>query len=231
MGRKVKVSSEDKLRYVQAYLAGEISRASASEQLQINETSFDWWIERYKEQGELAFYDTGKNKVYSPETKLAAVQAYLNGEGSYISLSAKFGIKGKDQLRQWVKMYNSGKDFSQRKMSGVSRMNTSRKTDKDERVKIAEECIANGKNYGEIAVKYNVSYNQVYAWVKRYTELGEAGLEDRRGRRKVDQSPRSEVEELKIKLAQTEHKLRMAEMERDLLKKVKELERKDLYRK
>ena len=110
-------------------------------------------------------------------------------------------------------------------------MKTSRTTTKEERVQIAQECIANGCNYGECAIKYNVSYQQVYSWVKRFKDLGEAGLDDRRGRRKVDQEPRSEVEELKIKMAQLEHELYMTKMERDLLKKVKELERKDLYRK
>ena len=110
-------------------------------------------------------------------------------------------------------------------------MTTSRKTSKNERVNIAKECLANGKNYGETAMKYGVSYQQVYAWVKRYTELGEAGLEDRRGRRKADQQPRSEIETLKIKLAQTEQELYMTKMERDLLKKVRELERKARFHK
>jgi transposase-like protein len=127
-------------------------------------------------------------------------------------------------------MYNNGIDFT-RKMSGGSRMTTSRKTSKNERVNIARECLANGKNYGETAMKYGVSYQQVYAWVKRYTELGEAGLEDRRGRRKADQQPRSEIETLKIKLAQTEQELYMTKMERDLLKKVRELERKERFHK
>ena len=110
-------------------------------------------------------------------------------------------------------------------------MTTSRKTTKEERIQIVRECIANGFNSGECAIKYNVSYQQVYSWVKRFKDLGEAGLEDRRGRRKVDQEPRSEVEELKIKMAQLEHELYMTKMERDLLKKVKELEREELYRK
>jgi transposase-like protein len=127
-------------------------------------------------------------------------------------------------------MYNNGEDFSH-KLSGGSRMKTSRTTTKEERIQIVRECIANGCNYGECAIKYNVSYQQVYTWVKRFKDLGEAGLEDRRGRRKVDQEPRSEVEELKIKMAQLEHELYMTKMERDLLKKVQELERNDLYRK
>ena len=60
--------------------------------------------------------------------------------------------------------------------------------------------------------------------------MGEAGLEDRRGRRKADQEPRTEVEELKIKVAKLEHELYLAKVERDLLKKVDELERKERYR-
>ena len=109
-------------------------------------------------------------------------------------------------------------------------MKASRETTYEERVKIAKECLANDRNYGEIAIKYNVSYQQVYGWVKRYIELGEAGLEDRRGRRKKAQEPRSKEEELKIENAQLKHELQMVKMERDLLKKVSELERKDRYR-
>ena len=116
-------------------------------------------------------------------------------------------------------------------MSGGSRMTTSRKTTKEERIKIVKECLESGCNYGECAIKYNVSYQQVYGWVKRFKELGEAGLEDRRGRRKADQEPRSEIEKLQIENERLKHELYMMKMERDLLKKVKELERKDLYRK
>ena len=110
-------------------------------------------------------------------------------------------------------------------------MKTSKKTSFEEKLVIVKDCLLNDSNYGETALKYNVSYNQVLYWVKRYKEFGEAGLEDRRGRRKVDQEPRSEVEKLQIEIEQLKHKLYMTEMERDLLKKVKELERKDLYRK
>ena len=110
-------------------------------------------------------------------------------------------------------------------------MTTSRKTTKEERIRIVKDCLANKCNYGETAVKYNVSYQQVYTWVKRFRELGEEGLDDRRGKRKAAQEPRSEMEKLQIEVEQLKHKLYITEMERDLLKKVRELERKDLYRK
>ena len=104
-------------------------------------------------------------------------------------------------------------------------MSKVRNTTQEERVQIAKESLASGKNYGEIAQKYNVSYQQVRTWTLRYMELGESGLEDRRGKRKKDQVPRTELEKAQIEIEKLKHQLYMAEMERDLLKKLKELER------
>ena len=110
-------------------------------------------------------------------------------------------------------------------------MKNTRKTTQEERVRIAKECIENGNNYGEIAIKYQVSYQNVYSWVKKYQELGEAGLEDRRGQRTAQQEPRTEEERLRIENAQLKHELYLARMERDLLKKLEEIERREAYRK
>jgi len=110
-------------------------------------------------------------------------------------------------------------------------MRQTRNTTQEERIQIARECIASGKNYGELAIKYNVSYQQVRSWTLRFEELGEAGLEDRRGKRKKDQTPRTELEKAQIEIEQLKHKLYLAQMERDLLKKLDEIERRDAYRK
>lgn len=232
MGRKgVKVPPDVKRKYAKLCFENKMSIREAARQLNVSTGDVTGWVYTYRENGDLAFLDTGKNNVYSNELRLKAVISYLNGEGSLREVAARYGLRSKVQLQVWIKMYNDGKDFSQRKMSGGSHMNTSRSTTKEERIQIVKECLANDCNYGETAIKHNVSYQQVYGWVKRFKELGEAGLEDRRGKRKIDQDPRSEIEELKIKIAQLEHELYMTKMERDLLKKVKELERKDLYRK
>ena len=228
---KTKATADEKIRIAKMCLSGKLSKSEAARQVGVSNVTVQSWIAKYEFQGELGFVAKGNNQVYSNELKQAAVSDYLNGGESQQTIAAKYGLRSKTQLQKWIKMYNNGEDFSQHKMSGGSRMTTSRKTTKEERIQIVRECIANGCNYGECAIKYNVSYQQVYGWVKRFKELGEAGLEDRRGRRKVDQEPRSEVEELKIKMAQLEHELYMTKMERDLLKKVKELEREELYRK
>ena len=106
-------------------------------------------------------------------------------------------------------------------------MKQGRSTTQEERIQIAKECLESGKNYGEMALKYNVSYQQARIWTLRFEEFGEAGLEDRRGKRKKDQTPRTELERLQIENEQLKHKLYLAEMERDLLKKLEEIERRD----
>ena len=54
----------------------------------------------------------------------------------------------------------------------------------EEKVRIVRQCL--GKNYGELALKYQVSYQQVRTCTLRFEEMGEAGLEARRGRRRKD---------------------------------------------
>ena len=97
-------------------------------------------------------------------------------------------------------------------------MKQGRDTTQEERIQIVKDCLASGKNYSEMALKYNVSYQQVQSWTQKFEELGEAGLEDRRGKRKKDQEPRTELEAAQIEIEQLKHKLYLAEMERDLLK-------------
>ena len=110
-------------------------------------------------------------------------------------------------------------------------MKQGRDTTKEDRLEIVKDCLASGKNYGEMAQKYQVSYQQVRTWTLRFEEMGEVGLEDRRGKRKKDQTPRTDLEAAQIEIERLKHQLYMVEMERDLLKKLDEIERRDAFRK
>ena len=76
-----------------------------------------------------------------------------------------------------------------------------------------------------IGIMEQCSYQQVRNWVDRYEKMGSAGLEDRRGRRIGSQPSRTSEEELRDRIAELERKNRDLQMENDLLKKVRELER------
>lgn len=230
MSHKQKATPEEKVSLVQRYLKGEISQTQASKIAGIDISSFLLWIKRYEAEGSTAFVPVKNNRIYDVELKRQAVEDYISGGVGLLEICKKYSIRSTSQLRSWIKVYNSGKGFNRKKWGG-SRMTKARKTTQQERIQIAKECLEAGCNYGEIASKYDISYQQVYTWVKKFSELSEIGLEDRRGKRTVDQKPRTEIEELKIQVAKLKHENYMLQMERDLLKKVEDLERRDAFRK
>jgi len=232
MPNKQKSSLTEKVNLIRSYLAGKISMREAAIIAGVSEESVRQWIFRYESEGVESFLPYEQNRVYNAETKLSAVLDYLSGEGSYLEISKKYKLRSKTQLQNWVKVYNAHGDFNSVKHSGGgSYMKQGRGTTLEERIQIAKECYSSGKNYGEMALKYNVSYQQVRTWTLRYEELGEVGLEDRRGKRKKDQEPRTELEKARIEIERLKHELHKAEMERDLLKKLDEVVRRDAYRK
>ena len=231
MAQKQKLDLEEKVKLIKSYQSGKQGLRRSADLAGVAYETFRRWVRRYEAEGADAF-KVHRQQVYGPELKREAVQAYLSGEGSQVEISKKYKLRDVRILGHWIKVYNAHGDFNSVKFSGGgSYMKQGRETTQEERIQIAKECIASGKNYGEMALKYQVSYQQARTWTLRFEEMGEAGLEDRRGRRKKDQTPRTELEQAQIEIEQLRHKLYLAEMERDLLKKLAEVERRDAYRK
>ena len=220
MSERKKQKPEEKVKIVKRYLAGEVSMSEAVTEAGVNWKTLQKWVMQYEAEGAAAFLPGRREHIYSPELKLQA------------EFSKKYGLRDRRQLRNWLKVYHAHGDFNSRKNSGGgSCMKQGRDTTQEERVQIVKDCLASGKNYGEMALKYKVSYQQVRTWTLRFEEMGEAGLEDRRGKRKKDQKPRTELEKAQIEIEQLKHKLYLAEMERDLLKNLDEIVRRDAFRK
>jgi transposase len=99
-----------------------------------------------------------------------------------------------------------------------------RKTTIEERKEIVDYCIKHGRDYKGTAGIYDVSYSQVYSWVKKYDVNGEEGLSDKRGRRKTDNEV-DELERLRRENLRLKRQLEERNMTVELLKKVQEFER------
>ena len=99
-----------------------------------------------------------------------------------------------------------------------------RKTTLEERKEIVEYCISHEKNYIKTASMYDVSYSQVYSWVKKYDMNGESGLLDKRGHHKTNDEL-DELEKLRCENMRLKRQLEERDMTVELLKKVKEFER------
>ena len=228
---KSKVPYEKKAEIVRDYLEGRVGYTESLRRANNSEASFRYWVHQYKEKGIKGLLPNSRNRKYPEEIKRKAVEEYLSGKGSLEQIGEEYGLRSISQLRQWLKVYNAHGDFNSVKFSGGSYMKQGRETTLEERIQIAKECIACGKNYGEMALKFQVSYQQVRTWTLRFEKMGETGLQDRRGHRKKDQIPRTELEQAQIEIEQLKHKLYLAEMENALLKKLDDVERRDAFRK
>ena len=227
MPQKQKIAVEEKVRLVRECIGRKVSINEAAREVGADFETVKMWVSIYENEG-VAGFAHHEMKTYTAEMKEAAVKEYKQGGRSIQCICRKYGIRDTHTFRKWIKVYNAHGDFNSVKHSGGgSNMKQGRDTTKEERLEIAKDCLASGRNYGEMALKYKVSYQQVRTWTLRFEEMGEAGLEDRRGKRKKDQTPRTELEAAQIEIERLKHKLYMAEMERDLLKKLDELERRD----
>lgn len=99
-----------------------------------------------------------------------------------------------------------------------------RKTTVAERKEIVEYCIKHNHDYKGTAFIYNVSYSQVYSWVKKYDVNGEDGLTDKRGHHRADDEV-DELERLRRENFRLKRQLEEKDKAVELLKKVKEFER------
>ena len=225
MGRKTKCTVEEKVAAVEDYLNGTRSVSEIMVDLSIKSTrTIRDWILAYRNGGIEALCPVTVNHSYSKEFKLEMVQRYIAGEGSITDLCAKYGIPAHVTLHNWISLYNANRelrDYNPKRE--VYMAEARRKTTLTERKEIVEYCIAHNRDYKGTAYLYDVSYGQVYSWVRKYDAGGEDSLSDKRGHHKtddeVDELERLRRENQRLK-RQLEEKDRMVE----LLKQVKEFE-------
>jgi len=235
MGRKLKVSYEDKIKACEDYLSGTASAREIAERLNLRPTSereVQRWAVRYREYGPESLLPKLKNSSYTKEFKINAVEDYLSGNGSIDDIRNKYQIPSHSTLRKWIAKYNDLKELEDYlpRPEVYKKMAYRKKTTQEEREEIVKYCIEHNKDYKGTAAHYDVSYSQVYGWVQKYLEKGTDGLTDKRGKRK-DESELTEVEKLRRQNKILEAKIRELEMESVLLKKVEEIERRRSFQK
>ena len=226
MSRKAKYTVEAKVRAAERYLRGEASAAGIAAEMEMGkrgESTVREWAATYRENGIEGFHLKEGNSSYTAETKKQAVEEYLQGKGSLREISRKYHIPNKETLRQWVEVYNSNRELRGYDPRPEVYVAMRKKTTKEEREEIVRYCLEHGKDYKGTAAKYEVSYSQVYQWVRHYEEQGEAGLEDRRGKRKSDDEV-DKLERLRRENLRLKAELQKSERLNLLLKKVKEFE-------
>lgn len=215
---------EFRAKVSQEYLDGS-SYSFLVEKYGIGKTTLKQWVAKYRLYGIAAFIKPLGNSSYSSNFKKMCVEAVLSGEGSVDDVVAKYNISSRGVLRCWIQCYNANrelKDYSPKRE--VYMAEARRKTTIEERREIVTYCLNHNRDYKGTASVYEVSYSQIYSWVKKYEVKGEEGLADRRGHHKTEDKV-DELERLRRENIRLKRQLEEKDMAVELLKKVKEFER------
>ncbi|MBS5351751.1 MAG: helix-turn-helix domain-containing protein [Streptococcus sp.] len=224
MSRRERFTPYEKEQACLDYINGNRSSAEICNCLHISTRTIQDWAAIYKKHGILGLTKKTKNRSYSKEFKMELVKKYISGEASSVDLAHQYDISS-GLLRNWIRMYNANielKDYNPKQEVYMAKAR--RKTTIDERKEIVNYCIEHNRNYKETAALYNVSYSQVYSWMKKYDSDGEEGLIDKRGHHKLDDEV-DELERLRRENVRLKRQLEKKDMTVELLKKVKEFGR------
>ena len=118
---------------------------------------------------------------YSYEFKLKAVQAYLNGEGSYDYLAKKYNISACSKLKEWVASY---KEFGK---EGIMRSRKNNKYSFQFKLSVVELYLSSEVSYQELALSQGINNPSMIArWVNDFRIAGPDALRaKKKGRKKT----------------------------------------------
>lgn len=187
------------------------------------------WIKQFLLAGLAGIIRPKHNRRYPLSIKVAAVKAYLLGEYTNQEILEQYQIRNISQLRQWVISYNNDKLIVNQPTRKRARK-MGRKVTFDEKKQIVQWTIEHGNNYKLAAEKYEVSYQRVYSWVRKYQKGHDwTALKDNRGRNK-GKEPTNELERLRKRVRELEARDHEREVQIAFAKKLVEIQNREVKR-
>lgn len=221
---KSSFSAQEKYELIMDYRNRSISTIDFCNHRKINQHTIKHWIYLFETYGMKGLQGADGWKRYSKELKTSAVLDFLAGKYSSRDVIRKYEISSRSVLARWVKIYNGHRELEETKKRMSISMTKGRSTTFEERLEIVMYCIQHERNYHETAHYFDVSYQQVYQWTKKYDKDGEVGLQDKRGKRKEDSELTSE-EKIQREIKRLERENERLRAENAFLKKLEEIER------
>ena len=136
----------------------------------------------YLEIGEESIKVENKNRHYSRETKEKAVKSYLNNEGSLFEICKKYDIASVSVLNYWIRDYRRSMDAN----GNYTVVKKHIRKSIDAKVEAVVFCQNNNYDYNLTTQKFDISYQKIYSWLKKYESGGAEALIDNRGKRLSD---------------------------------------------
>jgi transposase-like protein len=220
---RVQYNAKEKLAIIEEIDSGDLGVMAVAYKYGISKTTLVKWRRRYEVYGFEGLEVQTENRSYPVELKLQAVLDYIKGELSQYDIIDKYKIASRTQLSDWVKKYNSHSSLKAYK-GGAKAMTKGRSTTWQERLEIVQYCLTHNQDYRKTAEQHQVSYQQVYQWVKKYQDGGQVALQDGRGRKKAEEEL-TDADRQKLAMKKMEAEIERLRAENAFLKKLEELER------
>ncbi|WP_432806324.1 IS3 family transposase [Lederbergia citrisecunda] len=213
-------TAEYKYKVIKACEDGKWTLTEISTKYKVNISTINEWKYKFDKYGTEGLKESSSWKKYSKELKLAAVRDYQSGEFSLREIVRKYNISDNSVLRKWINKYNNHRELKDTSKGRTISMTKGRKTTWDERIQIVLDFLGNGKDYQKTAETFEVSYQQVYQWVKKYEDGGDEALKDKRGRKK-EEAELTPEEKIKLQMKKLERENERLRAEKLILKKVR----------
>jgi len=223
MSKRSKYTAEEKFEILKAYDRRVETIVEICNKYGINYFSLYNWKYKYRKYGINGLKESKKCRIYSDELKELALKDYLSGQFSQNEIVEKYNITTKSVFEGWLNKYNVHIGIKVVTKGMTRYMTKSRSTSLKERIKIVLYCINHNKQYQQSSEVYNVSYKQVYNWVKKFESGGEDELKDRRGLKKLEEELTPE-DKTKLSMKKIEMENERLRAENAFLKKLEELE-------
>lgn len=221
MGRRIEMTAEEKEVLILECLAGRLRMREAARRAGVGHSTMHFWISRYRSEGRAALAEDGNQskRSYSAEVRQKAVEEYLSDQGSSMAIAEQYKLRSGNLVLEWVKEYHRHRE----QPNETGGMDMAKRTyTQEEKLRAVVVHLDRGQSIPEVAKAYGLPAQLVRSWVKKYQEQGFVGLEDRRGKRLVKQTPRNKEEALRIENARLHEENELLRLELYLRKKLEE---------
>jgi len=196
----------------------------------VNQNTMTRWIRQFLLHGLVGVRHRSFNHRYSLNTKIEAVKEYQAGFPGK-KIIEKYDIRSLSQLKQWLIQYNND-ELKTKSRKRVRKMG--RKVNFEEKCKIVQWVLDHDNDYQGATIQFNVSYQRVYSWVRKYHEAADSweALKDNRGHRKPQKAleEMTEKERLEAEIKRLKKINREMELEIAFAKKLVEIRNRGVKR-
>ena len=196
----------------------------------VNQNTMTRWIRQFLLHGLAGVRHCSLNHRYLLNTKIEAVKEYQAGFPGE-KIIEKYDIRSLSQLKQWSIQYNND-ELKTKSRKRVRKMG--RKVSFEEKCKIVQWVLDHDNDYQGATIQFNVSYQRVYSWVRKYHEAADSweALKDNRGHRKPQKAleEMTEKERLEAEIKRLKKINREMELEIAFAKKLVEIRNRGVKR-